>query len=369
MRAWGELSVLARGFVEQLGLRTSVPQRARIQLRASGCVGSSAFSCSPARSPQLPRRSGNERVGRRAGQGGVSAAHAQAAPVRGSPPLFGQQTLRALVQLCEQPAIDGARKCKGNFCVHWVTTTADKAPAGWADTTLSQMNKIWAYEVGKLKFRAPMTDGKRGGNKKFDVYLKNVAPKGYAGYCAKERSIGGGYLASSYCVLDNDFLPSEFGDRPALGQPQGDRRARVLPRRPDGLRQRRGRLAGRVDRDLDGGALRRRRQRQPQVPPRQPGRRPGRAARRGADRRHPAVRQLGLVGVPQQPARHRHRPVGVDEGGRVQGRRPHVLHPGGRRGPQEEGRLQEALRQLRLRQRLPRRRPTPRARPGASPLR
>ncbi len=108
------------------------------------------------------------------------------------------------------------KKCSAHICVHWVTTTADKAPPGWADTTLSQMNKIWAYEVGKLKFRPPMTDGKRGGNKKFDVYLKNVAPKGYAGYCAKERSIGGGYLASSYCVLDNDFLPSEFNGRAAL---------------------------------------------------------------------------------------------------------------------------------------------------------
>lgn len=108
------------------------------------------------------------------------------------------------------------KKCSTHICVHWVDTTADKAPAGWADTTLSQMNKIWAYEVDKLKFRAPMSDGTRGGNKKFDVYLKNVAPKGYAGYCAKERSIGGGYLASSYCVLDNDFLPSEFAGRPAL---------------------------------------------------------------------------------------------------------------------------------------------------------
>ncbi|MFN8193834.1 MAG: MXAN_6640 family putative metalloprotease [Nocardioidaceae bacterium] len=105
------------------------------------------------------------------------------------------------------------RKCSAHVCVHWVTTTDDATPSGWQDTTLSQMEKIWDYEVGKLKFRAPMKDGTRGGNKKFDVYLKNLAPKGYAGYCAKEKSIGGGYTASSYCVLDNDFLPSEFEGR------------------------------------------------------------------------------------------------------------------------------------------------------------
>ena len=70
-------------------------------------------------------------------------------------------------------------------------------------------------------------------------------------------------------------------------------------------------------RHLDGGAVRRRRQRQPPVPPARPGRKPGDAARPVQPGGLRPVRQLGVLRVPQQPVRQRHRPpdLGRNAGG------------------------------------------------------
>ena len=107
--------------------------------------------------------------------------------------------------------------CSKKICVHWVDSTADAPPSRkWATKTLSVMKQTWAREVGKLGYRRPVQDGKRGGNAKFDVYLKDVGAKGYYGYCAKERlKPGTRWMASGYCVLDNNFSRAEFGAKPA----------------------------------------------------------------------------------------------------------------------------------------------------------
>ena len=107
-------------------------------------------------------------------------------------------------------------KCSAHICVHWVNGTADKVADGWQDTTLTQMNKVWGYVVGDLGYRPPLGDGKRGGNAKLDVYLKDLGSRGYAGYCALERVTSNGLFATSYCVLDNDFDRTQFDDRPPV---------------------------------------------------------------------------------------------------------------------------------------------------------
>ena len=106
--------------------------------------------------------------------------------------------------------------CSKRICVHWVGRTADAPPSrAWVDKTLAVMRKTWAHEVGRLGYRRPVEDGRRGGNSKFDVYLKNVGSKGFYGYCAKERiKPGTRWMASGYCVLDNDFSRAEFQARP-----------------------------------------------------------------------------------------------------------------------------------------------------------
>lgn len=107
--------------------------------------------------------------------------------------------------------------CSKKICVHWVSSTADAPPSrAWVNKNLAVMKKTWAHEVGKLGYRTPVKDGTRGGNSKFDVYLKDVGSEGYYGYCAKERlKPGTRWMASGYCVLDNDFSRAEFGAKPA----------------------------------------------------------------------------------------------------------------------------------------------------------
>ncbi|HQR26304.1 MAG TPA: DUF6055 domain-containing protein [Nocardioides sp.] len=110
--------------------------------------------------------------------------------------------------------VPSVKRCSAHVCVHWVRSTPD-APAtpAWVDTTLTQLNRVWRLEVGRMGFRAPLPDGTRGGNAKLDVYLKDVGAKGYYGYCASERRAKG-YTFSGYCVLDNDYDPVQFGGAP-----------------------------------------------------------------------------------------------------------------------------------------------------------
>ncbi|MGZ4445484.1 MAG: MXAN_6640 family putative metalloprotease [Nocardioides sp.] len=109
------------------------------------------------------------------------------------------------------------RRCQGNFCIHWVPTTSDAPPStAWVTKTLATMNKVWHHHVVTMGYRKPLPDLNRGGNSKIDVYLKDVGAKGLYGYCAPERPKAGTrkFLATGYCVLDNDFAESQFGAKP-----------------------------------------------------------------------------------------------------------------------------------------------------------
>ena len=108
--------------------------------------------------------------------------------------------------------VPAERTCQGHFCLHWVTSTSDKATSTWVSKTLKTMNQVWHKEVDSLGYRAPVRDGKHGGNNLFDVYLKDVGSQGLYGYCAPEYlKPGRTREASGYCVLDNDFSSSQFG--------------------------------------------------------------------------------------------------------------------------------------------------------------
>lgn len=113
-------------------------------------------------------------------------------------------------------SVPAQRKCRANICIHWVPTTADAPPSqAWVNSTLKFMNKVWRFEVGELGYRPPLGDARRGGNAKLDVYLKEVGARGVYGYCAPERRAKGRkWLASGYCVLDNDFAEAQYGAPP-----------------------------------------------------------------------------------------------------------------------------------------------------------
>lgn len=110
-------------------------------------------------------------------------------------------------------AVKSVKKCARNVCVHRVRSTNDAASKREVKRTLEEMQRVWRFETGKLGYRKPRGDGKRGGNGKFDVYLKDVGASGLYGYCAAEKRIQR-FLASGYCVLDNDFSRSQFPSSP-----------------------------------------------------------------------------------------------------------------------------------------------------------
>lgn len=108
------------------------------------------------------------------------------------------------------------RTCSGHFCLHWVDRTEDAPPSRtWVTRNLRSLNRVWRHHIGTMGYRPPVQDGARGGNKLFDVYLKELGSKGLYGYCAPERrKPGTKFLASGYCVLDNDFARSQYGAPP-----------------------------------------------------------------------------------------------------------------------------------------------------------
>lgn len=109
--------------------------------------------------------------------------------------------------------------CNARLCIHYVPTGPDAPPSvEWVNQTLAVMDQVWTQEVDSLGYRAPLTDGARGGGPQFDVYLKNLGSQGIYGYCAPETRVAK-RTASAYCALDNDFSTAEFPNAtPAANQ-------------------------------------------------------------------------------------------------------------------------------------------------------
>ena len=104
---------------------------------------------------------------------------------------------------------EAAPVCNTRICVHYVATGPDAPPSpDWPAQNLAVMDSVWTQEVDQLGFRAPLTDGARGGNALFDVYLKDLGGDIY-GFCAGEQQVKK-RTGSGYCVLDNDFAAAQF---------------------------------------------------------------------------------------------------------------------------------------------------------------
>ncbi|HEX2111281.1 MAG TPA: MXAN_6640 family putative metalloprotease [Gaiellaceae bacterium] len=119
--------------------------------------------------------------------------------------------------------------CGANVCVHWVEATPDAPPLvdedtsgvpDWVETTRRTFEHAWAYEVGVLGYRPPLSDYgslANGGDARLDVYLADIGDRGYFGYCTTDDPAARVVLeVSAYCVVDDDFANSGFGGRSPL---------------------------------------------------------------------------------------------------------------------------------------------------------
>jgi hypothetical protein len=104
---------------------------------------------------------------------------------------------------------EAAPLCNTRICLHYVPTGTDAPPSpDWPAQNLAVIDSVWTTIVDQMGYRAPVTDGTRGGGPQLDVYLKDLGGDIY-GFCAGETRAKK-RTGSGYCVLDNDFAAAQF---------------------------------------------------------------------------------------------------------------------------------------------------------------
>ena len=122
------------------------------------------------------------------------------------------------------PEAPGSPACSAHFCVHWVAVgldapdlsdrDGDRAP-DFVERVLRVAERVHAIENGKLGWREPRSDGRKGGRRgKTDVYLSQIGPE-FFGYAAPDRGQATRRhriprRLHGYLVLDNDYSRFEF---------------------------------------------------------------------------------------------------------------------------------------------------------------
>ncbi len=78
---------------------------------------------------------------------------------------------------------------------------------------------VWLFETGDeqlgyLSYNTPPIDSGMGGDDRYDIYVSHLG-YGYYGYAVPERIINQ-YRASSYIIIENDFLGSSYQNNPIV---------------------------------------------------------------------------------------------------------------------------------------------------------
>ncbi|MGN6251731.1 MAG: MXAN_6640 family putative metalloprotease [Marmoricola sp.] len=126
-------------------------------------------------------------------------------------------------------------ECSQNFCVTYTTASGkgsyvdgsgtahrwnNAATAATARADLQVLENVWSTEIGRLGYRPPLTDDVAPPGDtdpadvpKIDIYLVDLRPLGYYGYCSPDDNAPHLRQMPAYCVLDNDF--ADYGTAPS----------------------------------------------------------------------------------------------------------------------------------------------------------
>ncbi len=112
--------------------------------------------------------------------------------------------------------------CSDVVCVHYTTTGSQSVSAvdrnsdgvpDYAQTVLDTVSDVHRTYVA-AGYRAPKSDGTRGGNGLTDVYLADIGRRGLYGYCTSDEPAATlnrkPWDTWAYCVLDNNFSSRKF---------------------------------------------------------------------------------------------------------------------------------------------------------------
>jgi hypothetical protein len=129
--------------------------------------------------------------------------------------------------------------CGEHFCIHWAENGRhainladgdENTVPDYVDVVQTTMEAVWDVEIDELGFDAPKSDVSSENKDvpaqhaaKLDVYLLNSGADGVYGYCGTDDpnlvdpfTTYQYFDGSSYCALDNDFAPGQFGGAPPL---------------------------------------------------------------------------------------------------------------------------------------------------------
>lgn len=97
-------------------------------------------------------------------------------------------------------------QCYDTVCVHWYTTGQDKAESAYVAKVAATAKSVLATYAA-AGYRAPESDGTKGGNAKLDIYLLDLGSQGLYGYCDSDDppSGHGPFDAPAYCAFDNNY--------------------------------------------------------------------------------------------------------------------------------------------------------------------
>jgi hypothetical protein len=102
--------------------------------------------------------------------------------------------------------ITGRSECFDTVCVHWSTTGPDAATSEYVDEVAATAESVLA-RYAEAGYRAPESDGARGGNGLLDIYLQDLGSQSLYGYCDSDDSVprSGPYDTWAYCAFDNNY--------------------------------------------------------------------------------------------------------------------------------------------------------------------
>lgn len=119
-------------------------------------------------------------------------------------------------KLRERPPLTGVeqRKQTAHFVIHYTTTGTDSATQAYVDAVAEAFEYIWDELILRSAWSPPPPDCGEGGDRQFDIYLKDILGLADAlGLAAPEVMVGDNpatpqieqFAAYSYIILDNDM--------------------------------------------------------------------------------------------------------------------------------------------------------------------